>query len=123
MNEVLAQNNPSCMFVTIGCGVLDTSTGEVRYANAGHLPPLLLRPLSRLPPLFLLRQTCLVKIRTPRKSSRRDSTRPPAEHRSGKKDLRANGLVHICKSNVPHFQARAALFLRCPCTRHRRDPS
>ncbi len=43
VNDVLSQNNPSCMFVTVGCGVLDARSGEVRYANAGHLPPLVLR--------------------------------------------------------------------------------
>lgn len=43
LNNELAQNNESCMFVTIFCGILNTKTGEVIYSNAGHNPPLLLR--------------------------------------------------------------------------------
>ena len=43
LNNELAQDNESCMFVTIFCGILNTKTGEVLYANAGHNPPLLLR--------------------------------------------------------------------------------
>jgi sigma-B regulation protein RsbU (phosphoserine phosphatase) len=42
-NNDLAQDNESCMFVTIFCAVLDMKTGELRYASAGHNPPVLLR--------------------------------------------------------------------------------
>lgn len=42
-NRELAQDNPSCMFVTVFCAVLHTRSGELRYASAGHNPPLLLR--------------------------------------------------------------------------------
>ncbi|MBM3858883.1 MAG: HAMP domain-containing protein [Verrucomicrobia bacterium] len=43
-NCELAQENDELMFVTVCCGVLELSTGRVRYTNAGHLPPLWLRP-------------------------------------------------------------------------------
>ncbi|MCP4627555.1 MAG: PP2C family protein-serine/threonine phosphatase [bacterium] len=43
VNDELAEENDACMFVTLFCGVIDTDTGEVVYANAGHNPPLLLR--------------------------------------------------------------------------------
>jgi sigma-B regulation protein RsbU (phosphoserine phosphatase) len=43
LNNELARDNESSMFVTIFCGILNTKTGEVSYANAGHNPPLLLR--------------------------------------------------------------------------------
>src|SRR5262249_51474314 len=39
----LSQGNDVCMFVTAACGQLDGETGEVRYASAGHEPPLLRR--------------------------------------------------------------------------------
>jgi len=40
VNAVLAEDNKNCMFVTVFCAILDTRTGEVCYANAGHNPPL-----------------------------------------------------------------------------------
>ena len=42
VNSELSQNNENSMFVTMFCGILDTRTGEVRYANGGHNPPLLI---------------------------------------------------------------------------------
>ena len=43
INATLCQNNDSNMFVTFFIGILDTSTGELRYCNAGHNPPLLIK--------------------------------------------------------------------------------
>ena len=40
VNDRLCASNPEGMFVTVFAFVLCPSTGEVRYANAGHLPPL-----------------------------------------------------------------------------------
>ncbi len=42
-NRLLATHNTACMFVTIFLGVLDLSSGVLRYCNAGHNPPYLLR--------------------------------------------------------------------------------
>ncbi len=42
MNATLTEQNVSGMFVTLFYGVLDTGTGEIRFANAGHNPPYLL---------------------------------------------------------------------------------
>ncbi|MBR5272251.1 MAG: SpoIIE family protein phosphatase [Clostridia bacterium] len=42
-NEKLCENNESGMFVTAWMGVLDLTTGNVQFANAGHNPPLLKR--------------------------------------------------------------------------------
>jgi sigma-B regulation protein RsbU (phosphoserine phosphatase) len=39
MNATLAAQNASGMFVTFFYGVLDTRTGEIQFANAGHNPP------------------------------------------------------------------------------------
>ena len=43
VNEELAAENDACMFVTLFCGILDTNSGEIKYANAGHNPPLLIK--------------------------------------------------------------------------------
>ena len=42
-NEKLCENNESGMFVTAWMGVLDLTTGNMQFANAGHNPPLLKR--------------------------------------------------------------------------------
>ncbi len=43
VNDDLASGNDACMFVSLFCGFLDTASGEVFYANAGHNPPLLVK--------------------------------------------------------------------------------
>ncbi|MCK9463560.1 MAG: PP2C family protein-serine/threonine phosphatase [Proteobacteria bacterium] len=43
VNRELCQENSETMFVTVFCGVLDLRTGELRYSNGGHNPPLLIR--------------------------------------------------------------------------------
>ena len=40
VNNELSRDNDTCMFVTTFCGILDTETGAVTYANGGHNPPL-----------------------------------------------------------------------------------
>ena len=42
-NEKLCENNESGMFVTAWMGILDLKTGSLKFANAGHNPPLLKR--------------------------------------------------------------------------------
>ena len=42
-NEKLCENNESGMFVTAWMGILDIATGQMKFANAGHNPPLLKR--------------------------------------------------------------------------------
>ena len=39
VNDRLAENNPSCMFVTLWIGYFDPETGGLDYANGGHCPP------------------------------------------------------------------------------------
>jgi len=41
INARLVDGNEACMFVTVGCGLLDLDTGRIQYASAGHEPPLL----------------------------------------------------------------------------------
>ena len=57
MNEAMADMNENNMFVTFFCGVLDMTTGHMRYCNAGHNPPLVftnkVAPLPVLPNLPL----------------------------------------------------------------------
>ena len=40
-NEKLCENNESGMFVTAWMGILDVTTGNLQFANAGHNPPLI----------------------------------------------------------------------------------
>jgi serine phosphatase RsbU (regulator of sigma subunit) len=40
LNEELCKNNPHSIFITLFFGFLDTATGELRFCNAGHVPPL-----------------------------------------------------------------------------------
>jgi len=41
INARLVEDNDACMFITIGCGLLDIASGHICYASAGHDPPLL----------------------------------------------------------------------------------
>ncbi|WP_462325889.1 SpoIIE family protein phosphatase [Desulfoplanes sp.] len=41
VNDTLALDNPTCMYCTIFCGILDTETGHLNYCNGGHTYPLL----------------------------------------------------------------------------------
>lgn len=43
VNAMLCIRNDAMMFATAFYGVLDTRTGEVRYSNAGHNPPYVVR--------------------------------------------------------------------------------
>lgn len=43
INEVSCQNNDSNMFVTLFIGVLDLPTGHLRYCNAGHDAPIIIK--------------------------------------------------------------------------------
>jgi len=39
VNRELCQENDTLMFVSVFCGILNVRTGELRYSNAGHNPP------------------------------------------------------------------------------------
>lgn len=43
INNDLSHDNPNVIFVTLVVGILDVRDGRVRYANAGHNPPAILR--------------------------------------------------------------------------------
>ena len=44
VNELMCENNPMRMFVTVFFGVFDLVDGSLTFANAGHPAPLLVRP-------------------------------------------------------------------------------
>lgn len=48
VNHQLCYNNNMCMFVTAFLGVLDVTTGEIQYCNAGHNPPYILSKEGQL---------------------------------------------------------------------------
>lgn len=43
INNALARHNTQVLFVSCWLGIIDTRTGVVEFANAGHCPPLVLR--------------------------------------------------------------------------------
>ena len=51
LNDLLANENEQMMFVTLFYGVLHLESGHVRYVNAGHNPPYLLRGDGSVAPL------------------------------------------------------------------------
>ena len=44
LNNSISDNNPDIMFITMFLGILDLTTGDVCYCNAGHNPPIIIRP-------------------------------------------------------------------------------
>jgi len=42
-NEELAPGNDMMMFATVFCATLDTGSGELKFSNAGHPPPLFIK--------------------------------------------------------------------------------
>lgn len=59
VNQLLCFDNPEMLFVTAFYGVLDTATGEVAFANAGHNPPLHITPNGVATPLKHVRAPML----------------------------------------------------------------
>jgi phosphoserine phosphatase RsbU/P len=43
VNNAIEKDNDACMFATAFCGMMDAKTGEIKYSNAGHNPPLIYR--------------------------------------------------------------------------------
>ena len=43
VNNQLCENNDACMFVTVWLGIYELTTGTLRYANAGHDYPAVMR--------------------------------------------------------------------------------
>ncbi len=43
VNQELCLYNDSLMFVTLFCGILNLETGDFKFTNAGHNPPVILR--------------------------------------------------------------------------------
>ncbi|MBP3731057.1 MAG: SpoIIE family protein phosphatase [Mailhella sp.] len=56
INENLAKNNPSCMFVTLFIGLFDPATGILDYASGAHCPPFVVSP-DRGVPVRKLKET------------------------------------------------------------------
>ena len=50
MNNSLAEMNDADMFVTFFCGVLNLASGDLKYCNAGHNPPMILTDSIRILP-------------------------------------------------------------------------
>ena len=50
-NKLLAAESVDCMFVTVFYGIINISTGEINYCNAGHNPPYVLKHDGKVEPL------------------------------------------------------------------------
>jgi adenylate cyclase len=48
-NEEIARDNPEMLFVTVFAGILDLSSGELAWCNAGHDSPFCMRPGQKAP--------------------------------------------------------------------------
>lgn len=48
-NREIARDNPEMLFVTVFAGILDLTSGELNYCNAGHDPPYFLHSQRDLP--------------------------------------------------------------------------
>ena len=44
LDRELSRDNPESMFITLFAGILDLATGELRFCNAGHDAPIVVRP-------------------------------------------------------------------------------
>ena len=70
MNAALSDNNDACMFVTLIVGVLDLTSGRLRYCNGGHLPPVIIHddvhelPIERTFPVAAMEDTPYVMQET-----------------------------------------------------------
>jgi sigma-B regulation protein RsbU (phosphoserine phosphatase) len=51
VNNILVEDSPSNMFVTVFYGVLDTRSGAFEYSNGGHNLPYLVSPDGKVKPL------------------------------------------------------------------------
>ncbi len=47
VNTVCSKNNDNCMFATVFYGVLNLTTGQMAYSNAGHNPPYKITPAGK----------------------------------------------------------------------------
>ena len=61
VNQELSRDNPTSMFVTLFCAVLDTRSGMLAFASGGHTSPVLLRP-GKAPRLLSERPGTVVGI-------------------------------------------------------------
>lgn len=43
LNASISDNNPDIMFITMFLGIMDLSTNIIRYCNAGHNPPIVIK--------------------------------------------------------------------------------
>jgi Serine phosphatase RsbU, regulator of sigma subunit len=86
VNEVLAEDNDLCVFVTLFFGVLDIDSGRLSYCNAGHNPPLVLRAAGGLETLAATGPAAAVM--------------PGADYRAASVDLAPGDLLFLFTDGV-----------------------
>jgi serine phosphatase RsbU (regulator of sigma subunit) len=87
LNRMTAVNCPPNKFVTFFCSMLDPETGELRYCNAGHNPPMLVRGNGAV-------QTLVDGASVPL------GIMPAARYRSSRVDLEPNDLFVLYSDGV-----------------------
>jgi sigma-B regulation protein RsbU (phosphoserine phosphatase) len=65
-NRILVEERPTGLMVTVLCGILDLDTGDFRFANGGHEPPLVIRAGAKHPTWVEASGSIIGAFRSPR---------------------------------------------------------
>ena len=90
-NKILDENQLGSMYVTLFIGWYDTSSGDLRYVNAGHPPPYRIDPSGKIAPLGEVTGTVLGLL-------------PGRQYTEGRERLSPGDLVVFFTDGVPEAE-------------------